>query len=301
MNKTGKLILIRKKIQNYIYEIIGDVKISKFYYLIYMHRKLNLENPSTFNEKLQWLKLFYFPYNNFIVECTDKFLVRNYIKNKFDSELNLPELYGVWEDSSEIEFENLPSKFVLKCTHGCGYNIICKNKDMVDSRVVIKKLNMWLKEKYGNYLAEPHYNKISPRIICEEYLDDDLIDYKFYCFNGKVLFFHVSIGNGTGVNNRSCYFNPDGTIANFNRKGYGFYKEASPPKNLVKMIKISEKISQSFPFVRVDLYEVNGKIYFSELTFTSCACMMKFNPSNYDLYFGEKLCINNIKNLRNNV
>ena len=253
--------------------------------------KPDLKNPQTFCEKLNWLKLNYWPDNELAIKCTDKYLVREYLeKNGLDQHLN--ELYGSWDDARKIDFDKLPNQFILKCTHGCGFNIICEDKSKLDIKKTVKQLNKWLKEDYGTMLAEQHYSKChkNARIICEKFLGDDIRDYKFFCFNGEPEFMHVSAGCYE-KKIRHSYFDKNGNPSTFRRKGRPEIENYKLSTEFEKMKDLSINLAKPFPFVRVDLFEVDGKLYFSELTFSPGACLIKFDPPETDKKLGDLLDI----------
>ena len=275
---------------------ISPILLSKILYYIKMKRRLNIRKPQTFNEKINYLKLKCYPNNQLIIDCSDKYKVREYVKGK-GLEKHLIKLTGVWNNEKEIIFEGLPKQFVLKCNHGCGYNILCKNKNNFDVTGAKKKLRKWLKEDFSLVSGEPHYSSIERKIICEEYLADDICDYKFFCFKGKPEFFYISQNvNGDFHNMQASFFYCDGTPADFYRTDHERLKK-NPilPKNLDKMITIANKLSEDFEFVRVDLYNIRGKIYFSELTFSPCSGLMPLKPEKTDLMYGKMIDINGEK------
>lgn len=263
---------------------------SKIMYRCFVHKKLNLDNPRTFNEKICWLKLYEFPKEQKVIDCADKYKMRKIVSDKGYSNL-LVGLIGVWERPEDIEWDLLPNKFVLKCNHGCSYNIICNDKSKIEKRKVIKKLKKWLKEDFGLVSGEPHYSRIDRRIICEEFLEGNLKDYKFFCFNGIPKFYYVaSVPNGI-LHNMVCdFFYPDGKIADFYRLDHNRFAETPEiPQNLHEMLTIAKELSKNFPFVRVDLMAVGKKIYFSEFTFTPSAGIMPLAPDGADEKIGEWL------------
>lgn len=282
---------IRRKIQVFTYNITSPEFVSKLYFRILLKYKLNLKKPKTFNEKLQWLKLYEWPNNELAIKCSDKYRVREYIKEK-NMEKYLNDLYGVWDNADDIDFSQLPQQFVLKCNHGCGYNIICDDVNKIDIKVTKKLLNNWLKEKFGKFNAEPHYDKIEPKIICEKFLGGNITDYKFFCFNGKVEFMYIASGFGNGIEEQISFFDKNGNKAPYKRLDYPVKNDAELPNDFNEMKKLSEELSEDFPFVRVDWFEENGRIYFGELTFTPCGGLMKIEPLEYDLKWGELININ---------
>jgi TupA-like ATPgrasp len=245
---------------------------------IYHHstgKILNLKNPKDFNEKLQWLKLYW--QNPLVAKCTDKYEVREYAA-KSGCEKILNEIYGIYDKSSEINWEALPKKFALKCTHGCGFNIICDDKDKLDKDQTLKQLDEWLKTRIDKNHAEIHYSKITPRIICEQYLETYAgllpIDYKIYCFNGNARLMLVCLDR---INNLKFHF-VDLNWESMNIGSQTFTVENIPikPECFDEMIKYAEILSKPFPFVRIDFYDYKGKPILGEMTFTPGACMADY-------------------------
>lgn len=173
------------------FNTVAPVYATKRRYKRMLKSKLNLKNPQTINEKLQYLKLNDYYNNKLVSSCADKYKIRDYLNSKGMNEL-LPELYGVYDSADDIEWDKLPDKFVIKCNHGCGYNILCTDAGSLDRKAATKKINRWLKEDYGKYLGEHPYSLIERKVIVEEYLGDDIATYKFYCFNGKPKLLYIS-------------------------------------------------------------------------------------------------------------
>lgn len=272
---------IRRQFQKISYKILGPVKMAKIYYRIVMKRRLNLKNPSTFTEKINWYKLFYCPYNPLIIKCCDKFGVRDFLDGLGlkDYQSNL---IGVWSSPYDINWNQLPEKFALKSSNGCGYNIICKNKNVLDEHKTKKLLNKWLKENFGVYNAEPHYNVGEKRIICEEYIDSGTtlpVDYKIHCMNGVPSVIQVCDERTSRTTNYT-YYNANGQPLK-----YGICPSShniNLDDNLKEdMLRISKMISSNFPYVRVDFFINNGHLQISELTFTPSAGLKP------DLLFGN--------------
>lgn len=246
----------------------------------------NLKKPKTFNEMIQWYKLYYCPKSDLITKCADKYEVREYLESQgYGQYLN--ELYGVWDDVEDIAWDQLPNQFVLKCTHGCAYNIICKNKEELDFNKTKKKLKKWMKEDFGKFNLETHYSKIKPRIICEKFLGGNMVDYKFFCFDGKSQFMYISEGLDHDDTATIAFFDNKGNKAKFRRKDYRVNSNAVVPEEFDKLQQLSEELSKEFPFVRVDWFIVEGKVCFSEFTFAPCAGMMPFLPEEYDEIAGS--------------
>lgn len=267
---------------------------SKLLYIWRFKRPLNLKEPKRLNEKLMWLKLNKYAKNPVVTACADKVAVREYLEEKgFGCLLN--GLIGVWESADDIPWDTLPQKFALKCNHGCGYNIICQDKSTFDVEKAKEKLNKWMKEDYWRINAEPNYRDIPHRIICEEFLsgkDGKLpVDYKFYCFNGKPLYIGNFIERDLDAHTIiRGYFDTDWNhipicktpieISRFPR-----------PETLEKMVNLAEKLSEPFPFVRVDFYECDGKVIFGEFTFTPTGCLGTYYTEEAQIEYGKQLRI----------
>ena len=276
-----------------LYNHLSDDKYVRKEWKVNFGTELNLENPKTFNEKLQWLKI-----NIHKAEYTmmvDKYAVKKYVAEKIGSNYIIPTL-GVWDSFEKINFDELPQKFVLKCTHDSGGLVICTNKDLLNKKETQLKLTRCLKRKYYYCHREWPYRNVPPKIIAEEYMQDGknkaLTDYKFYCFNGIPQYLYVSIGLNDHSTARMSFLNTDWTFANFGRTDYKPLESLPPkPDKLNEMLEIAKVLSKDIPFLRVDLYEINGQIYFGELTFTPCAGMMAFDPPEADLEVGKMLDI----------
>lgn len=289
MERDSIVYRLRRKIQAIAYYILPHDVLSKIYFKLYLHQDMNLSNPKKFNEKLQWLKLNYNAENALVVQCTDKYLVRSHIE-KCGYGKTLTKLLGVWDKAEDIEWDKLPNQFVLKCNHGCAYNIICKDKNNFDIEVATKKLNGWLKENFAAFNVELHYEKIEHRrIICEEYLGDVITDYKFFCFNGEPKFFYVSKDLVHDRQAEIGFFNMDGSKLPMIRKDYKDIEEINFPSFFSEMVEISSDLSKAFPFVRVDFFITENYFKFAELTFTPGACMMPLDPPKYDVEWGNML------------
>jgi hypothetical protein len=244
-----------------------DVKYLKILYYLKNERELNLENPKEFTEKIQWLKLY--KYTERYKEYADKYAVRQLVAQKAGDDI-LNELYGVYNSVEEIDIDALPQQFVLKCTHASGTNIIVKDKSKLNWPKAKAKLQQWmqLNQYYKN--REKVYKDITPRIIAEKYLseadEDLLIDYKFYCFNGVPHYVLVKLTeNG---DEKKCYYTMDWQKVHPEKEPRNFLKRDMPkPENFDEMVRIAKILSEGFIFIRVDLYSLQGKIYFGELTF----------------------------------
>lgn len=264
----------------------------KIRYYIYFGRKLNLKNPKTFNEKIQWLKLNFCP--DIYATMVDKYEAKKYVANIIGEEYIIPTI-GVWEDVDKIDFDSLPERFVMKCNHNSGHGMfICKDKSQMDLRSVKKELRAGLKEKFYKMAHEMQYKNVKPLVIAEQYIEDSsengLIDYKFFCFDGIVKICEV-ISNR--FNGRLCanYYDLDWNILPIGSKKMPSDPTmlVSKPKNLAKMIEIASELSKGFPHIRVDLYNVDGNIYFGELTLTHNGGMNPFVPIEWDYIIGSWL------------
>ena len=292
-NKNGIIRRIRRQLQVYAYDLTTPEMVSKFYFRYLLKYPLNLKNPQTFNEKLQWLKLYEWPENPIAIQCGDKYTVRAYLEEKgLDSYLN--DLIGHWEKVEDIDWDSLPNQFAMKVSNACGENIICEDKSRLDIEEAKKKLNMWIKRDFGKFNAEPHYSKMKPHIICEKFLGGDMVDYKFFCFGGKMKFMYIAQGFGHHINERITFFDENGNKAPYRRTDYPIYQEAVAPDFFEEMSILSEKLSEGLPFLRVDWFEHDGKIYFGEMTFTPCGGLMKIDPIEYDKIWGSWIDISGL-------
>jgi|GEM_PF-342163 len=263
---------------------------------------LNLDNPKTFNEKIQWYKINY--RNSLLTKCADKYKVREYIKEKGLSKY-LNDLLGVYTNVEDLkkDIKKLPNKFVIKCNHWCGDVIVVKDKNTINwdhiekSFKLLKENYYWVKYQkpveYNNILmvntGEWAYKDIEPVVVVENYLEDsnqELLDYKVFCFNGKPKF--IQIDKDRFTNHTRCYYDLNWVKQDFSTRYPVFQGDIKKPDNLEKIIKVSEKLSSDFPFVRVDLYNINDKrIIFGELTFYHGGGSETFHPSVWDKKLGD--------------
>lgn len=250
--------------------ILPDKLYLKILYYKKFKKKLRIKNPQTFNEKLQWLKLY--DRKKDYTKMVDKYEVKEYVANIIGKEYIIPTL-GVWNKFEDINFEKLPNQFVLKCTHDSGGIIICKDKKRLNLEETRKKINSCLKRNFYYAGREWPYKNVVPRIIAEQYMQDDksgeLIDYKVYAFNGKCDYVMTCIDRAKKETKFIYYDKQWNMKKEFSKDGikYGDSLNIDKPKNLDKMFKFAEILSKEIPFVRVDFYEVNGQLYFGELTF----------------------------------
>ena len=267
---------------------IPDKQYLKIKYRLKMGKKLNLENPQTYNEKLQWLKLY--DRKPIYSKLVDKYEVREIIRKKIGEEYIIP-LLGVYEKFNQINFESLPNQFVIKTTHDCGGIVICKDKSKFNQKEAQKKIEHHLRKNYYYMHREWPYKKVKPRIIIEKYMVDEsrteLKDYKFFCFDGepKLMF----VATDRGVDTRFNFYDMNFKQINLQQHYKNSNKEIDRPKNFDTMISIAKKLSENLPHIRVDLYDVNGHIYFGELTLYHFSGFEKFYPEEYDLILGKEL------------
>lgn len=254
------------------------------------HQRLDLKNPLRYTEKLQYLRLYTFPKNELVSKCAGRASVRDYIKENGFEDTLIP-IFGVFEKFDDIDFSKLPNQFVMKATHACAFNYICLDKSKIDMPALRKQFNKWLKTDYGKKTVEPHYSSIKKEIIIEHYLGNAPTEYKIHVFNGVARYMYVVTGRGTDIRYNNYYIDwtPfDG--AQFN--GWKKRDEEIPiPENWDEMVKMSEKLGKPFPFVRVDLYNINGKIYFSEMTFTPAKGTLILDVPETDYEIGKWLNI----------
>ncbi|WP_295296203.1 ATP-grasp fold amidoligase family protein [uncultured Brachyspira sp.] len=255
--------------------------------------KPNIDEPKTFNEKLNWLKLYY--HDPRITKYADKYEVREYIKNTIGEEYLIP-LLGVYDNAEDIDFDSLPNQFVLKVNWGSGQNIVVKDKSKLDIEDAKKKLNKWIKMTSNHYYAyyEWGYKNIKPKILCEKFIKDDdndnLIVYGIYCYSGKPRFIHVITDAHTGKDRCTIY------DTNWNKVDVHYIWDPIPydvpkPKLLDKLLELANKLSCDFPHVRIDFFSIGKKIYSSEITFYTNAALSPFTPVDWDYKFGEDIII----------
>ena len=269
-------------------KLIPDKIYVKKIYKKHIGKNLNLKNPQTFNEKLQWLKLYdrKKEYTNMV----DKYEAKKYVANIIGEEYIVPTI-GIYNNFDEIDFDKLPNQFVMKCTHDSGGNVICKDKSKLNIPEAKNKINNSLKNNYYWMWREWVYKNVKPRIIIEAYMEDeetkDIRDYKFFCFNGKMKLFKIDFNRY--INHQANYYDKNKKLLKFGEVVCppNFDKKLKMPTNIDKMIELSEQLSKNTIFLRVDFYEINGKVYFGELTFCPAAGIGKFIPEEWDYKLGQ--------------
>lgn len=266
-------------------------------------RKPDLVSPKTFNEKLQWLKLH--DRKPIYTKLVDKYEVKKYVASTVGEEYVIPTL-GVWKRFDDIDFDALPDQFVLKCTHDSGGIVICRDKSEFNLDAARKKIDKCLKRNYYWRGREWPYKGVQPRIIAEPYMEDceaepedggkaprairGLTDYKFYCFHGKPEFLYISRGLENHATASISFLTMEWAFAPFRRSDYrAFDSLPEKPKGFEEMVRLCKALSKESAFVRVDLYQIGGRVYFSELTFSPCSGLMPFEPKEWDRRLGDLL------------
>lgn len=286
-----------------MFDILSDEQFIRLLWKRKFHSSINLDNPTSFNEKLQWLKL-----HDRKAEYTtmvDKYKAKKWIADKLESEEFIIKTYNVWDKFEDIDFDTLPEKFVLKTTHDSGGVVVCKNKQKLDTNKAKKIINKSLHRNYYKWGREWPYKNVKPRIIAEEYLEEKvhteiegLTDYKFYCFNGEPKFLYVSKSNFVNGRKRDLmsFYDLDWKLGPFQREDHeNLPYTPKKPIEFKKMIEYSKKLSEGIPFLRVDWYEIDGKLYIGELTFYPGAGFGEFSPKKYNYEIGNWLDISNIE------
>lgn len=264
----------------------------KYKYKQVFGKELDLNNPVTFNEKLQWMKLNY--KNPLCSKMVDKITAKEYVKKLLGDKIKTIPTVGVWDSFDDINFDSLQDQFVLKCNHDSGGLVICRDKSKFDRDSAKKKIMKCLKTNYFWHGRETVYKEIKPKIFAEKYMEDkqgnQLTDYKFYCFDGQVKLLYISTGLENHKTAKISFYDLSFNQMPFSRTDYRvFDKTPAKPRHFDEMIKLSEILSSGFPFLRVDLYEINDEIYFSELTFIPCSGLMKVSPEKWDFEMGKWL------------
>ncbi len=279
---------------NILYKI-NPVLETKLLYRLKMGEKLDLEHPRTFNQKLQWIKLY--DKNQLKTVCCDKYTVREYVESKGLSHI-LNELYWEGFDPEMIPFDDLPERFVIKVTHGSTFNIICKDKAKLDREKTVIQLKKWLKAKFIPCYGEWWYGVVKPRVIVERFLEDpeynELIDYKIMCFNGepKLIDVHTERFNGHKRN----FYDLDWNYLEGYKLKFDNGKLIPKPKVLDRVLEYASILSKDFIHARVDFYIIGTDVYFGELTFANGAGFDKLSPREFDLQMGEWLKLPSNKN-----
>ncbi|MCR5348572.1 MAG: hypothetical protein K6E59_03075 [Bacilli bacterium] len=276
-----------------IVKAISPTLYVKMQYRYITHHPCNLKNPIRYTEKLQYLRLYVYPKDPLVSQCAGRVSVREYLKKLGHEDLLVP-ILGIYDRFEDIDFSALPKRFVIKTTHSSQWNMLVRDKDAFDIEKARKQFAKWLKKDYGKFTMERHYSPIKPQIIIEEFLGDGITlptEYKIHVFNGKAKNLYVVTGRGTDIRYTQLYI--DWTP--FDGSQFNGWKKADVcpprPENFDEMVTIAEEISKPFPFVRADFYCVDGKIYFSEMTFTPAKGTLILDDDQTDFEMGEWLDI----------
>ncbi len=282
-----------KEIAKNCTHVIPDELYLKLRYRRLMHKKLNFNEPKTYNEKLQWLKIH--DKKPVYTQMVDKYEAKGYVASIIGEQYIIP-AYGVWDTFDEIDFRKLPDKFVLKCTHDSGGLVICRDKAKLDIEKARKKIDTCLRRNFYWDGREWPYKNVKPRVLAEQYMEDaethELRDYKFFCFDGepRALFIATERQN-PNEETKFDFFDMDYNHLDI-RNGHD--NAAIPPQKPLlfeEMKELARKLSKGMPHLRVDFYEVNGQIYFGELTLSHWSGMMPFEPEKWDEIFGSWLTL----------
>lgn len=279
---------LAKKVR-YALRFLPDELYIQLNYFAHFRKFANLKNPVTYNEKLNWLKLH--DRNPLYTTLVDKYEVKSYVDKLIGGGYTVPTL-GVWSTVDDIDFDLLPDQFVLKCTHDSEGLVICKDKKKLDIQVTKNKLKNALAQNFFYIGREWPYKNVKPRIIAEQYMEDhidgELRDYKFFCFNGEPKLMFIASGRGHNAT-KFDYYDLNFNHVDILQKYPNANEPLRKPETFEQMIEFSKVLSKGFPHVRVDFYEVDGHLYFGEMTFYHFSGFMPFRPSKWDRIFGEWL------------
>ncbi len=297
--------IFRKDKKDFIFRIVRkscsgwmpDDLYLKILYRIFVGKRLNLNNPQTYNEKLQWIKLH--DHNPIYTTMVDKYAVKKYIKEKIGEEYVIPTL-GVWNTPKDIDFSLLPNQFVLKTTFGGGGNdvYICKDKATLNAEEAIKYMSGFMKQNSYKYLKEWPYKNVPRRVIAEKYMEESgktsLTDYKVMCFNGIAKLIELHNGRYTDGHTQDFY-DRDWNKTNITQGSYGDVSNTlvERPEKLEEMLRLSEILAKDIPHVRVDWYIIDNRLYFGELTFFDSSGFDDFIPDEYNYILGEWISLPN--------
>lgn len=260
--------------------------------LVINHQLPELKNPKTYNDKLRWIMIHV--RDDLYHVLVDKYAVRNYVRDKA-GETYLNNLMGVWEKAEDIDFGSLPNKFVLKTSHGSGWNILCRDKGQLDVNKSIGRLKQWMGRDYYDHSKEWAYKGVRPRILCEAYIEDPNHDtpndYKIHCFNGRPRFIQVDFDRYE--DHTRNYYDVEWHLMPMTRSHRNHPENLDKPVNFDEMLSVAMKLSENLLYARVDLYNVSGKILFGEITLYPGSATEKYSPEHYNLLLGEWLDLGN--------
>lgn len=269
---------------------IPDKMMLRLQYRIKFGRKLDLRNPKRFTEKIQWYKLYY--KNSLMPQCSDKYLVRKYVESKGLGHI-LNDLYAVFDRPEDIRLDELPEKFVMKLSNGSGTNLLCRDKRELSRDAVVEEFRKFVFKVKADLGREWPYMKTKSVIIVERLLEDEghvnnaINDYKIFCYDGKPAFV-ICISDRYSEQCNHLVYDTQWNKVHVASEGARIEEDAPKPENLKEMLEMASKLSEDFPFARIDLYSVAGKIYFGEVTFYPWSGYMEFEPDEFDFVLGEK-------------
>lgn len=273
---------------DHVYKYLSDTQVNICEFLLFQHRFPDLKNPKTFSEKIQWIKL-YGELQNYS-RYVDKYTIREFISRTIGEKYLIP-IIGVYDHFEDINFDELPTRFVIKATHGSHYVYICHDKTKVNKNELKKRVNKWLKENFYHKFREIQYKNCQPRLIVEKYMEDDsggLVDYKTWCFYGHPKYIEIISDRYSSL--VDDWMDIDWQPVNIIYKGYPKPIKSIPrPKKLEEMLTIACQLSKYFPFVRVDLYYIQNRVYFGELTFTPANGTDPFDSREMDIRLGHHI------------
>ncbi len=285
-----------RNLEKIITHFFTDKMFVKYQYYKVFRKKLHLNCPITFNEKIQYLKIY--DRNPLYTLLADKYRVKEYVASLIGDEYLIPTL-GVWKDPSEIDFDKLPNRFVLKCNHDSGSVIICEDKNDFNFSEAKKRLSQKLKKNFFFYGREWSYKNIKPVVLAEKYMADgdnnEITDYKFYCFDGRVDCVMVCLDRKSG-DTKFYFFDKQWNLKRINKRGIEAPRDFTieKPKQMDCMFEIAEKLSSGIPFVRIDLYQCQNQIFFGEYTFYPHSGTDKNYLPETELYFGNLIDLDNV-------
>ena len=259
----------------------------------------NLKHPQTFNEKIQWMRL-HDDGDSLKTLLVDKYLVRDWIREKIGDQYLIP-LIGVWDSVDDIDFSQLPEKFVLKANHGSGWNIIVKDKKSLNIKDTKKKLEKWLSINYGKSSLEPQYTNVPPKIIAEEYIENsigELLDYKIHCYGGEPQYIQCMTGRASHATLQEKIYDLNWNELPFVQNYPRYSGDIKKPADLPHLVRLARKLSKDFNYVRVDFYVLDdGSIKFGEMTFTPGAGVGTWNIPEYNLEFGKLISLDAMRSI----
>lgn len=290
------IVLLRRDFirrRNKIWSIRAPKKLANYYYKSVMGRNIDWNNPRDLNEKINWLK-FYSDTSQW-TNLADKYKVRAYVESKGLGDILVP-LYGVWKNPEDIDFESLPESFVLKTNHACGTVVLVEDKTKLDISAIVNKLRSWMEIKIGVDTVEPHYLPITPLIMAEKMLAraNEIVDYKLFTINGNVELVLVCSDRTIGVGCKLSLYDADWNFIPEKLSGVHSkdnVERLPKPQSFERMKECARILAKDFPQVRVDFYDINGKLYFGELTFTSQGGYMSYITPKELLRLGEKIVL----------